>query len=1136
MISSQVLASSTDAARYHDSALVEDGAVRAKADNYYIDERAIATWQGEGARILDIEGKAVTKEAFVDHLEGRLHNPKDGQTQDLSVNSKERRLGMDFTVAPPKSVSVVGLVGKDDRVLEAHHKANQAAISWLEKHGAAIRVKENGETKMLLSGNLMYATVEHHTNRENEPHLHNHNVIMAASYDKQAGKWRSLTNDELLRIRITADTVYKRELARELRNAGFDLTFDSKGRDFEIAGISPAVVEQFSARSMQADAWLVQRGVDPTQASYEQRQAAVLASRKAKIELPREQSQAMWEGKANALGVDLKGMIATAMRKAHELEGRDQVRSDAGQKQVEARGLQNARQGVGLAIAHLTERDQTFKGSALEERAIYFTGPDVGIDDIQKAVSELKHNKVLVGREGDEMGVLTTSRAVADELTLQERIKVGKGRGIPVVGSRDEFDQSLAAFEARKSQEVGTSFKLSGEQVNAARNVLMHGDKFQGIQGDAGTGKTAALEFVKEVAHGRGWEMRGIATSTTGARELEKATGIQSTTVAAFMVEKDTQLNALKADLDRTTVELANSSLHRMRVKQIERRDFPATPGVTASPARFVFDNKTGNVFKSDMGVQNPFNRIGHKLLDAAAANSDLRSVAEQNVGTLRERLRVRTSSLIGSAQVAIGKSLVGYEQVGSVEASSARALHEQLAQNDHNRLLRASEILTAKVENVVRTGNAEGRKYILVMDESSLTGTKDSARLSEIAHDLGARVVLQGDTKQHGSVAAGRAFEQIQAGGINLSIIEETRRFDKATPETKSAIERMKAFDFSGAVQKLQITQTMADQIYGKTAELYIDAVGSEKRESVGIVTLTNVDRKLINQSVRAALQQKGMLDRTDFTKAHLDDPKLTEAERSHVRSLQLANVDRVTALRDYQRLGIAREETFSVGNFDVVNNTVTLYSAGNRQITINPAKYKALSFLKFETRNYSAGDLIEARANIGRKSDPNRVANGTRGSVININEGQMTVAWADGKKSVLNNSQIEKIDHAYARTTFKEQGVTTQREILVVSEKGAKIVTRQALYVALTRAKDSVQIVTSDKGELLKNAGKDTEKTTAIDVAKPAKAQEPKAPRLHREHSHQPDGERRPEPRNDAEQVRQKVPQRNQDNELSM
>jgi ATP-dependent exoDNAse (exonuclease V) alpha subunit len=76
--------------------------------------------------------------------------------------------------------------------------------------------------------------------------------------------------------------------------------------------------------------------------------------------------------------------------------------------------------------------------------------------------------------------------------------------------------------------------------------------------------------------------------------------------------------------------------------------------------------------------------------------------------------------------------------------------------------------------------------------------------------------------------------------------------------------------------------------------------------------------------------------------------------------------------------------------------------------------------------------------------------------------------------------------VDHAYAHTSHKEQGVTTHREIFLVRAKGAHWLNREASYVAASRAKQNMEIVATEEAydKMLQNAGKNTQKTTAIDI----------------------------------------------------
>jgi conjugative relaxase-like TrwC/TraI family protein len=1073
MIGLAKISSSGDAARYHDNALKE-GPAHDRADNYYVDERANLTWQGNGAEIADVAGNEVTKEQFVEFLEGRLINPATGELQDLGANGKgeDRRLGYDFTISAPKSVSVVGILGGDERVVAAHVDANRAAMKWLEEHGAQVRVKDgNGNNVAKATGNLLYATVMHETSRANDPQLHNHNVVVAVTYDQDAEKWRSLTNDELFKLRTDADTIYKAELAKNLRGAGYEIVYRENGTDFDIRGVEGKHLEAFSQRTQQMREALRERGIDPDSASHQARQTAVLDTRARKVDQDRDYLREIWNEKARQAGLNVSQIVDAARQRGPVVVAEDQL----------------ARDGVTRGMKHLGEREQSFKVADLERESVFFSA-GAGIEAVKRAIEERREDRSIVDRAGSGPAMLTTSAAVANELTLQHSIQQGKGQGVAVVESRAEFDQLLQKFEERKSLETGAPFKLSSEQVNAARNVLMHEDKYQGIQGDAGTGKTAALEFVQEVAQQRGWETRGIATSTTGARELENATGIRSQTVAAFLTERDERLRMLSAELRQLEVDFAHSPGKLPAVKRVSKRDLDmAEQGFGAG--RYVFDSKKGEVLKSATDGWHPINALGVKLQDAGQARTQdgrARLVEAEHFG---ERFRAQASKTFGGAQEAFGRALASYEVVGREEAAAARSEHRARNLEDRNRL-RSYLTKTAQVENLLATGNAEGKRFLLVMDESSMTGAKDSARISEIARDMGARVVLQGDTKQHGSVSAGRAFLQAQQGGINLSKIEETRRFDNATAQQKQAIAEMKQGRYADALSVLDTTLT--NDLYGTTAARYVENRRELLSEGitdplVGIVSITNEDRKSANVAVREALREDGVLSGADHKKQHLDVPKLTEQQFQFVPSLAQEKVDHLTALRDYKSLGIQRDELLKVKEFDPNRNRVVLQREDGRTVVLDPSKHSKFSFARMEERAYAVGDAIEARANIGKVADPDRVTNGTRGTVVAIDDQGARIKWRDGKETVMSNQQLRYVDHAYAHTSHKEQGVTNHREIFLVSDTGAHWLNREASYVAASRAKKNTEIVTSEtaRDKMLSNAGKPPEKTTAVDLA---------------------------------------------------
>ncbi len=75
---------------------------------------------------------------------------------------------------------------------------------------------------------------------------------------------------------------------------------------------------------------------------------------------------------------------------------------------------------------------------------------------------------------------------------------------------------------------------LQPEQQRAALTILWSQDRFVGVQGYAGTGKTALLATVRKEAEQAGYLVRGMAVSASATQVLQQETGIASVTVARF--------------------------------------------------------------------------------------------------------------------------------------------------------------------------------------------------------------------------------------------------------------------------------------------------------------------------------------------------------------------------------------------------------------------------------------------------------------------------------------------------------------------------------------------------------------------------------------------------------------------------
>ena len=1085
MISKGIITSGSRAADYHDKSFAQDGNVRA-ADNYYLNEKAAATWYGKGAAVLGIEGKAVQREEFVAFLEGRMPQPGTSRVQDLADNAvgKTRRLGYDFTVSPPKSVSVLALVGRDERVVAAHQMANETTMRWFESQASIVRVRDGTgrDAARQQAGNLLWASVTHETDRTNMPQLHNHNVIVAAVYDEQSQKWRSLTNEELFRIRTAGDAVYKRELASHLRAAGYELDVAPNGVDFEVKGFSKDQLQGFAPRSEQIDASLRERGIDPATASYEARQTAALASREAKVELPRAELHQRWDEQARTVGLDAGQMVADArVRESSAKQAPEQARSTS----------RDALRAVMWAAEHHAEREQAFHATDLEVSAMKFL-PNLTIGPVADAVKQLRDQGVLLDRGVSDTGgfLLTTAKGRSVELRLANNIASARGRGNVIVRSEAEFQARLIAYEQRQSAERGKEFKLSSEQVGAARNVLMHRDAMQAIQGEAGTGKTAALAFVREVAESKGWRVIGVATSASAADELGRSSGIPSRTAASFFAERNNQLRVLKHEIAQLVETLgeeragtpAPGSLVEYRKLDVK------TPERSFGEATYSFDHKKGSVFRMRSGI---LGSAGTVLLDFAQGAKDRLASRSTAAESRTAEVQSRFLSAGGSVAERLGLFLADFQKVDGAESVAARSTLASLDTDPKLKLARQLGLKRAELRNLRTYGDKSGMQTLLMMDETSLTGAADLAKLTTLGRSMCARTVLQGDTKQHGSPAAGRAFAQAQELGVNTAFLRETMRFKDATENVNKALEYMQQGRFSEAYSGLQTTVVdngdLAKSVAGRYVELMHQMAESTSLPgSIGVSALTNFDRKAANEEIHSALKASGAIGADEFKKEHLDAPKMTRAEHHFVSALQANDVSHLVFFRHERGLRLAKGDVVAVTRYDRESNLIHATTQDGRSITVNPSRHEGYKAAVMEERKYSVGDRIEAREVIRLKGEQGtRVNNGTRGRIETIDQNGISVQWDDGRKTQLSNAQVRFVDHSYARTTFKEQGATNKHELLMVSDTGAKIFNREAAYVAATRAKLNTEVFTSNKEAMVKNANKVVAKETALTKA---------------------------------------------------
>ena len=330
------------------------------------------------------------------------------------------------------------------------------------------------------------------------------------------------------------------------------------------------------------------------------------------------------------------------------------------------------------------------------------------------------------------------------------------------------------------------------------------------------------------------------------------------------------------------------------------------------------------------------------------------------------------------------------------------------------------------------------GRGDVFIVDEAGMLGTRDVARIMEEARASGAKIVMLGDPQQLQAIEAGAAFRGIveREGALQMSDIrrqslqwmrDATRHF--AMGETKRGLD---LYEREGKVVSLESRDDAIREM--------VDRWFSDRRAGREKTGGQDHNHNINQTQAQAQTQTK---EETSIMLAY---------RRSDVREL---NERARVLLKDRKELS---------GGIEV------LTSSGKREFSESDLVY----FLK---NDYALG-----------------VRNGTLGKVESINEsGDLRVRVEDpsGRKDIcFNIKDYDHLDHGYAATVHKAQGVTVDKAYVFAS-KGFNM---HIAYVAMSRhAQEATMFWARDEFKdfsiLSSHLSREAKKDNALDYVVAAK-----------------------------------------------
>src|SRR5271169_615791 len=467
----------------------------AKEQNYWSQRGVIAgEWQG---RLAEQFGLAETVSAGDFSKLSQGQHPETGEQlvrqrasyeyQDADgkiIKTMEHRAGWDATFSAPKSVSLTALVGGDDRVREAHRDSVRIALEQLE-HYTQARIGGNHPAET--TGKFMAAKFEHDTARPVDgyvaPQLHTHAVIFNIT-ERENGQPRAIQTQSLFDSQQFATAVYQSELTYRLRQLGYEITVGRSGAP-EVKGYSQEYLDASSPRSQQIREYMERTGRSG-------REAAEIAAHST-----RDRKEVHSPGEVMAahrrLAADFGHQAEVVVRAARE-------RTQRQEKPVNS--FERVRESLTFS------RDKNFEREAVvDERALIRDG-------LRRGMGEITHTQVRANLEArlasGEFQIVerasrlpgrqfTTAKTIESEHEILRRMREGQNHVEPVLS------RSRAIAVADHHQH------LNRTQRSVVEDVLSSSDHIQGIQGFAGSGKTATLTVIRGAAERQGYQVKGFA-------------------------------------------------------------------------------------------------------------------------------------------------------------------------------------------------------------------------------------------------------------------------------------------------------------------------------------------------------------------------------------------------------------------------------------------------------------------------------------------------------------------------------------------------------------------------------------------------------------------------------------------------
>jgi len=358
-------------------------------------------------------------------------------------------------------------------------------------------------------------------------------------------------------------------------------------------------------------------------------------------------------------------------------------------------------------------------------------------------------------------------------------------------------------------------------------------------------------------------------------------------------------------------------------------------------------------------------------------------------------------------------------------------------------------------------------RGKILIVDEAGMVSGRQMQSLLHLAEDQGARIVFSGDTRQITSVEASDALRILERESElkSVSLTEVQRQTNSLYRE---AVKTMRHSPEEGFAQLEKLGAIREVSIFDRgqaVADLHRE-FRAEGRETL-VVAGTHTEISQLTDAIRQDRKEHGELGvGHSFDRyVSLQWTRAQKEELSNYQEGQILQFHRDTKLaKRHESLEVVR-----TGPESLVARKET-----GEEANISPKQTRAFSVYERQLIEVAPGDSLMLTAN--RREPELRATNGEMVKVSSLDGG--AIRLEDGRTLPAN---YHEFTHGYVVTAHRSQGKTV--DTVIISADAMK---KELFYVAASRGRSEIVIVTSDREQLRESVGVSTMRQSAIELAR--------------------------------------------------